>query len=242
MNKNRTIILLASTNILTLLFIVMLTAHFNLHKKVLLRFGLYTKPVEAEESKGKRYDYLRSMFDVYHPKEAKVVVLGDSISERADWNQLLSRTDIVNRSISTDTVEGFLTRLPDVYALNPDYCLMMGGINDILSGTPVDEIMNNFVRIVEILRAHKITPVFQSTLYVSTEVLQWEENNRQVDELNRRLKEYAATEKIEFIDVNKGLSENGALNPKYSYDGVHLVAAGYAKWREMLPVKKIMGV
>lgn len=241
MRKNRIIILLAGTNILTLLILAAFTYQFNLHKKVLLKFGLYTLPAKSQESKNERYDYLRSMFDVYHPKEAKVVVLGDSISERADWNELLSRTDIVNRSISTDTTEGFLDRLPDVYALKPDYCLIMGGINDILAGTPTEEIMNNFIRIVEILREHKITPVFQSTLYVSTEVLQWEENNRQVDELNARLKEYAATNKIEFIDINEGLSENGALNPIYSYDGVHLVAAGYAKWRELLSAKKMVG-
>jgi lysophospholipase L1-like esterase len=55
-----------------------------------------------------------------------------------------------------------------------------------------------------------------------------------VDELNALLKEYANANGISFVDINKELSLNGALNPSHTYDGVHLLGSGYQKWKVMI--------
>ncbi|MCP3850959.1 MAG: lipolytic protein [Gammaproteobacteria bacterium] len=161
-------------------------------------------------------------------------MLGDSITYGADWNELLSRSDIANRGIGSDVTEGLLNRLADVYKLNPDTCFIMGGINDISKGIPVETIFLNYTKIVNDLQANNIIPIIQSTLYVSTKRRNWKEWNKEVNELNDLLHNYSKTNGVHFIDINKELEVNGALNSSYTYDGVHLLGNGYKKWRELI--------
>ena len=51
------------------------------------------------------------------------------------------------------------------------------------------------------------------------------------------LKNYANENKIDFVDINELLSIEGSLREEFTYDGVHLLGPGYAKWRDkILPV------
>jgi lysophospholipase L1-like esterase len=169
------------------------------------------------------------LYDIYQKKESKIVMLGDSITYGINWSELFNGLNIINRGINSDTTKGFIERLDLIYKLNPKYVFIMGGINDILKGYKIDDIFNNYKTVIERLKARDITPVVQSTLFISKHV-----DNKKVKKLNSLLTIYCKNNKIDFIDLNKELSENDILINKYTYDGIHLKSNGYKIWRNNL--------
>ena len=102
----------------------------------------------------------------------------------------------------------------------------MGGINDIARGIEVNVIYTNYINIIKELQNNSIQPIIQSTLFTTSKY------SKKVATLNKKLKDYANTENIKFIDLNEELSKNGYLLKKYSIDGVHLNANGYNIWKK----------
>ena len=180
------------------------------------------------------YEIRNQLFAEYDNKKYKVVMLGDSITERTAWNELLGIPDIANRGMDSDTTEGFYKRLPDIYKIEPELCFIMGGINDIHQGIPIDKILANMEAIINELIKNDIKPIMQSTLYVSIDMLNWEKTNKAVDSLNTGLKNIYIERNILFIDINKKLSVDGALRKEYSCDGIHLSGLGYKEWGKII--------
>ena len=163
-----------------------------------------------------------------------IAMLGDSITRGTDWNMLLNRTDVVNRGIDGDTVPGFLERLEPVIRSRPEICFVMGGINDIARGYGVDGIFQDYVSVLKKLIDAGIKPVVQSTLRVGSDFFESAEINQKIDELNQKLKNYCRESKIEFLDVNRTMSEDDGLISAYTIDGVHLSGEGYRAWADIL--------
>jgi len=176
------------------------------------------------------YKIQTQLYNIYRMKRAKIVMLGNSITHGANWNELLNRNDVVERGISGDLTSGFLHRLNYVYNLKPKVCFIMGGINDLYYGLKPDEIFDNITKIVDTLRNHKIKIVLQSTLHVKNGSSFLDTINERVEQLNKLLTEYADKHKIIFLNLNKGLSSDNHLKEIYTIDGVHLSAAGYKVW------------
>ncbi len=232
MGKNfkmkRILYLLIFTNIITLGGLFFISSAQKADTKV----QSHSKVTHVYNSK--RYKARRSTIQQYKTNTIKFVMLGDSITYRNDWNKLLSRHDIANFGIDGDITEGFLHRLEDVYALTPEFCFIMGGINDIARGVVVKDIFDNYSKIIQNLQKHHIVPIIQSTLYLSKKRQNWKILNLKVDALNRALEEYAVDNAITFIDTNKALSQHRALSLSYTGDGVHLLSNAYRKWGEIL--------
>jgi lysophospholipase L1-like esterase len=129
---------------------------------------------------------------------------------------------------------GFLQRMEYIYKLHPQLCCVMGGINDIYQDAPVENIFNNYKRIIEELQAHKIVPIIQSTLFVSTKWKKYAEKNVEVAKLDSILTDYARLKGIEFVNLNAVMSKDHLLLEELTTDGVHLAAKGYALWRDEL--------
>jgi lysophospholipase L1-like esterase len=81
--------------------------------------------------------------------ENGIVMLGDSITAGVEWNELLGIPNIANRGIGSDTTEGFYNRLENIYKIKPKICFIMGGINDIGYGIPVETILQNIEMIMD---------------------------------------------------------------------------------------------
>lgn len=174
------------------------------------------------------------LYDVYRMKRAKIVMLGNSITHKVNWNELLNRNDVVERGISGDYTSGFLNRLNNIYELKPKICFLMGGINDLFYGKQVDEIFQNIVKITDSLKLHHIKVVLQSTLFVKGGSTFLETINERVDSLNIYLKKYASDNNIIYLDVNKKLSVDKKLKEEFTIDGVHLSALGYKIWSSQI--------
>ncbi|MCH7973603.1 MAG: GDSL family lipase [Bacteroidetes bacterium] len=180
--------------------------------------------------KNPRYLEQTKLYDIYKMKRAKIVMLGNSITHGANWNELINRKDVVERGISGDLTSGFLHRLKYVYNLKPKICFIMGGINDIIYGKQVDEVFQNLIKIADSLKSHKIKIVLQSTLFIKNGSSFLDTINVRVKSLNIQLKKYASINNIIFLDLNKKLSVDNHLKEEHTIDGVHLSALGYKIW------------
>ncbi len=167
-------------------------------------------------------------------QSVKIVMLGDSITFRTNWNVLLDRNDVENKGINGDTTARFITRLDSVIRLKPVLCFIMGGINDISLGISNPEIFENYVLIIHKLKTNNIKPVIQSTLYISDALYDSEKINQKVSDLNRQLAVFAKQNDIDFIDVNGRLSGKTGLMADFTNDGLHLSPSGYRAWKEVL--------
>lgn len=187
------------------------------------------------------------LYNIYKTKSANIVMLGNSLTKGVDWNELLGRSDVVNRGIPSDVLSGYKRRLDYIFKLNPKVVFIMGGVNDIYNWTSVDEIFKTYQEIVATLLSRNIKVVIQSTIYAAENWgEEWLRNNnpklkssevnlgrnKEIDKLNSLLKNFAFNNKILFLDVNSKLKDGNFLNKDFTYDGLHLNARGYKIWGE----------
>jgi len=202
----------------------------------LLNWGrAYSQPsADTLYKQNRNYTNQTELYNIYRTEKADVVMLGNSITFGANWNELLGRTQIVNRGIVSDNTSGILHRMGYIYKLHPQFCCIMAGINDIYQDAPSEKIFENYKKIIEGLQEHKIVPIIQSTLFVSTKWKRYSEKNIEVAKLDSMLAEYARLKGIEFVDLNALMSKDHLLLEELTTDGVHLTAKGYAIWRDEL--------
>lgn len=130
----------------------------------------------------------------------------------------------VNAGIVNNTTTQMLERVQrDVVAYAPDYCLVLGGTNDLNGPTPVATIFSNLVSIWEQLRDSGVEPI-AATIYPKSD------DFADISALNARIRHRAAQMKIRVVDlwpihVNPA---TGTLLASATTDGVHLTEAANA--------------
>ncbi len=167
----------------------------------------------------------------------RVIFFGNSITEgwpsaRPDF---FESNDFVGRGISGQTTYQFVLRfIEDVINLNPALVVINAATNDVAENTcPYNEerTFNNIVAMVQMAQANGIKVVLTSTLPAAK--FGWNpkitDSSAKIASLNARIKKYAETHDIPYVDYYSALvyGENKALNPAYSGDGVHPNAEGY---------------
>ncbi|MGJ0494957.1 GDSL-type esterase/lipase family protein [Aliarcobacter cryaerophilus] len=177
------------------------------------------------------YDDKVSQFQILSFKSKPIMMIGDSITDRGLWNELLDRNDIVNRGISGDTTIGLLNRIA-INNIDVKKVFLMIGINDLLKGKSVEYVYENYLKILSYYQSNRITPIVQSTIFVNDTVNS--DINLKVKQLNILLKNYSKTKNIIFIDLNKVLSPNGFLDSQYTNDRLHLNGNGYQLWADTI--------
>ncbi|MFV7789571.1 GDSL-type esterase/lipase family protein [Aliarcobacter lanthieri] len=159
----------------------------------------------------------------------EIVMIGDSITDGAEWYELLNIDNIQNRGIGGDTTDGILLRLDSINQSIKKAFIMIG-INDITMYKSIDEIYNNYIKIIDILEKKGIKIYIQSTLYLGNNYYNSKSINSKVDELNKKLEELAKNKDLTFINLNKIFAPNGYLDNKYTNDNVHLNGEAYLLW------------
>ncbi|WP_217705499.1 SGNH/GDSL hydrolase family protein [Peristeroidobacter soli] len=174
----------------------------------------------------------------------RVVFIGDSITE----NWLLAdpkffEQGVVNRGIGGQTTPQLLVRFrADVVALKPTVVHIMAGTNDVAGNTgptTAQDVKNNILSMVELARANGIRVVLGSI--PPTASFNW---RPQIDPvpairaLNTWLREYAAQNRLEYIDYHAALAgAAGELKPELGNDGVHPNRAGYRIMQQLAKEK-----
>lgn len=182
------------------------------------------------------YKYLERMeFFSLNRGQKDIVFLGNSLTERGDWEKITGRTDVSNRGIGSDITEGFINRIQDVFYLKPRICFIEGGVNDLGRQIAQDTIIRNLGIIIDTLRSEGIIPVLNMVTYL-TDYYKWHqpaEFNQRIKELNKAIKALAKKKKVRLINLNPMISDGKFLLEKYAIaDGIHYTDATYQLWRD----------
>jgi lysophospholipase L1-like esterase len=170
-----------------------------------------------------------------------IVFLGDSITHQGDWARLLGRDDVDNQGLDGDTSAGVLHRLPAVIAKRPAKIFLMIGINDLRRGggkpEAGEQLLANHERILGRLRADlpRAQVHVLSILPVSRRFFGFMPDNRGINEVNRRLQALAQEKGCAWLDLHPLFADQeGALDKRLTYDGLHLNAEGYQVWKKAI--------
>ena len=177
----------------------------------------------------------------------KVVFMGNSITDC--WADTVpaffADNNFVGRGISGQVSSQMLVRFQeDVISLQPKVVVICCGTNDIAQNNgyiSLEHILQNIKSMCELARANKIKPVVCSTLPAKR--FKWRPEMKPANDiirLNEMIKEYAKENKIPYVDYHSALKdEENGLPLKYSKDGVHPNAQGYAVMeRVIMPILK----
>jgi lysophospholipase L1-like esterase len=179
-------------------------------------------------------------FRAYPNAPGDIIFLGNSITAGIEWAELLGRTDVRNRGISGDITFGVLERLDEVIEGKPAKVFILIGINDISRNVPDSFIIRNFQLMVDSIKAGSPkTKIYLHTLLpVNNSFTQFKNHYNKdghIQYVNEQLAKLAAREKITLIDLHPHfLDADKKLDKKYTQDGLHLNAAGYQVWKNVL--------
>ena len=188
-------------------------------------------------------------------KLIKIVALGDSLtvgfqapsefmegSEEYPYNHFLEiildreiprkglvdlEVSLINVGMLGDTTRGMLERFEvHVASKNPDFVIVWGGINDLMSLSTPEEVMENLEEIYSKARKLRIKPI-ACTL---TPTLGLGEIQNKIVQLNEMIRKHCKENSILLADLYRATAdESGMLRGSFSSDGVHLTNAGYQR-------------
>jgi len=186
------------------------------------------------------YSIKIDQFKSYKSSTKDIIFLGNSIMANTDWSELLQSSKVKNRGISGDITFGILERLKDITDTKPSKIFLLIGINDISRNIPDQQILKNYHKIVSRIRAESpSTRIFLHTLMPVNHTFEKFKNHYGKDEhilnINEAIRKMADNKMIFVIDLYPHfLDENKRMKAELTHDGLHLTAAGYQLWTEIL--------
>jgi lysophospholipase L1-like esterase len=177
----------------------------------------------------------------------KIMMVGNSITEGGDWRKLLNDTTVINRGISGDVTFGVLNRIKDITDRKPSKLFLLIGINDLSRNTPEEVIIENIFTIVKKIHlASPDTKIFVQSILPLNESFKnfiptFRGKVEKVLTINGQVQKYADKLKFTYIDLHSNfLDKEGKMEATLSNDGLHLTAAGYKRWVEILKKEKFL--
>lgn len=167
-----------------------------------------------------------------------VVLIGDSLTDRGEWAELLGRP-VANRGIANDSIADVRARLGDLAALEPHTVFLLIGVNDLMAGASPEAMAADHAALVGELRRRlpRARLVIESLLPIRDELIARDEPlaTPTVQRANQLLARNAAAAGADWLDLTAALADrSGQLDPPYSSDGLHLSGAGYRAWAAAL--------
>ena len=176
-----------------------------------------------------------SLFEKLRANDYDIVFVGDSLTDRAEWQASFPMIKIANRGISGDSTRGISERLDSIFSTSASTAFVMMGVNDLMAGIAVNKVFDNYQDIVSELADHGLTVYIQSTILSGNPKKNSRSLNDKILALNVRLQKLAnETKSVFFIDLNAVLAPGLMLNEAYTLDGIHLNGNGYVKWNELI--------
>jgi len=164
------------------------------------------------------------------PIEAPPNGSGDEKSQYAYWmGKGHLEWEVLNRGVNGERTDQILSRFQrDVAAENPKWVIVLGGVNDIYQGFPMDFAERNLAEIYELAVKVGSTPIACTVLpYNSMSRGQ----SRARIELNMWIQAEAKKRSIPFVDTAAAVAKNGEPDKlEGTPDGLHPGVGGY---REM---------
>jgi len=166
---------------------------------------------------------------------SKIVFWGDSILRQMELSEWIECRNIkvINRAVGSDRTEHLLTTLLDI----PSHVItniVLIGINDLndpgIHRKP-STVAKNISRIAEILRTKTNGTVYILSLLPTNK----SRLNNNIKKVNSLLLSNQNSNDYIFLDFYASFCNiNGLINEKYTYDGIHLTAAGMQHFIELI--------
>lgn len=186
------------------------------------------------------YDMRQDIYDAMPDRKGEIVFLGNSITERVNWSELLENDKIINRGIGGDICWGVYDRLNEVLGSKPKMIFLLIGINDIGRKIPTEVISEKYEEIVQKIKTDSPrTKLILQTILPMNEDMIWysymKGKSAKIIEMNVQIKELAEKYDLSCIDLYKAFADaDGKLPKDFTIDGLHLNGKGYLCWAEVL--------
>lgn len=184
--------------------------------------------------------YQRStLFEMLPVDSDDIVFLGDSQTNGCEWHEMLGNPNVKNRGISSDVIQGFADRVQPIIDGRPAKLFILGGVNDISHDLTPDSIataMRNLI--MKVRRGSPETKVYlQSLLPIDNSFRRYKAMTGKesvIVETNKLLKKVAEETGATWIDLYSRMVDpaTGNMRKGLTNDGLHLLGAGYAVWRD----------
>lgn len=194
------------------------------------------KPVNRDVYYARR----ATLFDLLPVYSSDIIMLGNSLTDGAEWNELFDNCHVKNRGIVGDIIPGFFERLEPILKGQPRKIFIMGGVNDISHGVSADSIVSAMTQVVTTIQARcpKTEIYVQSMLPFNNDVRLWKllkGREQVVVDGNKGLESMCQRLGVTFINLYPlFVGENGKMKPEYTNDGLHLMGGAYLIWRDAL--------
>lgn len=181
-----------------------------------------------------------SLFDVLPVDSTNIVMLGNSLTNGAEWHELFNNPKVVNRGITGDTAQGIKDRLEPVTSGHPAKIFLLTGANDISHHLTADSIANAIVDLVMTIQEQ--TP--QTKIYVES-ILPINNSfgryKNMIDkepivlEINKMLEKRLPELGVTWLNVFPlFVDEEGNMRKEFTNDGLHILGPAYLAWRDFL--------
>lgn len=202
---------------------------------------IFNKSDEAVSAKTK-YDTVKktkkenfTFLNKNYCNKNQTVLAGDSITEIYNHTEFFEdytkRTGLTvyNRGISGDTSDRLFERFEEnVLSICPKNLVILIGTNDLGYGAAPEFTVKNVRKILDLTKEKcPNTNVLLLGVY-PINYNQGKRSNKDIKAINSMLKPLAEEKGVSYLDISDKLSDStGKLNPKLTYDGLHLNAHGF---------------
>ena len=192
------------------------------------KFGLIDCPYPSQRQD--KTFYLNQPSSLKRP----IVMMGDSLTARGHWNELLGRGDVLNHGVGGYTVLEMTGRLPGILKLNPGMIVLMGGSNDIFNGDPPGSVLARIKILISRIQKAKVPLVVQTVLKVSHHIVGQKKYNQNLARYNEMLGDLSREMGFHLVDVAGEVCPNGILPDDLTPDGLHVNWQGYMVWSRII--------
>lgn len=170
----------------------------------------------------------------------KIIFLGNSITDGAEWSELFGNNNVINRGISGDKTAGIINRLDEITQRKPSKVFLLIGTNDLEHKVPQEEVINNIFLISQIIgQDSPDTKLYVQSILPVNDFFQkfnnHTKNGQEIVQINQILSENASKYNYTFIDIHTPFTDaEGKLKKELTNDGLHLNGEAYQKWKKLI--------
>lgn len=161
--------------------------------------------------------------------DVDVVFYGNSITSGSDFREFFPDISICNLGYPGDDLDGLRFRAYTITSVKPEKIFVLGGING-LTQMPKDVFEEKYEKMIYSIR--EAAP--QAQIYLQSILPVIEKNglasNKKIIECNKIIETLAQKHGCRYINIHSVYSKDGAMNPEFTRDGVHLKSEHYDEW------------
>ena len=143
-----------------------------------------------------------------------IIMLGNSLTDGAEWHELLNNPHVKNRGIIGDIVQGAIERIGPILSGQPRKLFILCGVNDVshgVSGDSIARVMETLIGLVKQFYPHLASVRGLGTAKATT------------------------LYDVTWINLYPLFDDGtGHLKAELTNDGLHLMGEGYLIWRDTI--------